>query len=485
MQFMGKLRYMALMIRRIIDALNDPTKLDDKDYYGNKRLELAGNLIALLFEDLFKKFCFDLKKIIDKELPKQSAKKAPFDAIVHFHTDTITNGIQAAMKSGNWNIQRFKMDRQNITAELTRLSYISAIGMMTRINSQFEKTRKISGPRALQPSHWGVLCPSDTPEGESCGLVKNLALTTHVTTDSPEEPLHQIAIDLGMEDVNLIGGDELHSPEFFVIYLNGQPVGVHKHPHAFVRKFRTLRKRGRIQEFVSIHINHQQNGIYIASDGGRLVRPLIIVEKGVPKVKQEHINDLKLGLRDFNDFLREGLIEYLDVNEQINALIALSEEHIEEGTTHMEIEPFTILGIVSGLIPYPHHNQSPRNTYQCAMGKQAIGTIGYNQLNRVDTLLLLMNYPQRPLVKSKTLEMINFEKLPAGQNASVAIMSYTGYDIEDAVILNRASLDRGFGRASVLRRNVTNLVNYSGMGLRDRVGPAPKMEPHMVGKVNP
>jgi len=113
------------------------------------------------------------------------------------------------------------MDRQNITAELTRLSYISAIGMMTRISSQFEKTRKISGPRALQPSHWGVLCPSDTPEGESCGLVKNLALTTHVTTDSPEEPLHQISIDLGMEDVNFIGGDELHSTEFFVIYLNG------------------------------------------------------------------------------------------------------------------------------------------------------------------------------------------------------------------------------------------------------------------------
>ena len=119
-------------------------------------------------------------------------------------------------------------------------------------------------------------------------------------------------------------------------------------------------------------------------------------------------------MKGFNDFLREGLIEYLDVNEQINALIALNESQIEKDTTHMEIEPFTILGIVTGLIPYPHHNQSPRNTYQCAMGKQAIGTLGYNQLNRVDTLMLLMNYPQRPLVKSKTLELINFEKLPAG-----------------------------------------------------------------------
>ena len=140
-------------------------------------------------------------------------------------------GLEAAMKSGNWNIQRFKMNRSSITAELTRLSYISAIGMMTRINSQFEKTRKISGPRALQPSHWGVLCPSDTPEGESCGLVKNLALTTHVTTDSPEAPLKKLAIDLGMSDANLLSGDELHivwvaycelhSKSNFVIYLNG------------------------------------------------------------------------------------------------------------------------------------------------------------------------------------------------------------------------------------------------------------------------
>lgn len=168
---------------------------------------------------------------------------------------------------------------------------------------------------------------------------------------------------------------------------------------------------------MSIYIHDQQNSIYIASDGGRLVRPLIIVEKGVSKIKQCHISDLSRGLKDFTDFLREGLIEYLDVNEQINAYIALSEKDVEPLTTHMEIEPFTILGIVSGLIPYPHHNQSPRNTYQCAMGKQAIGTIGYNQMNRADTLLFLMNYPQRPLVKSKTLEMINFENLPAGQNA--------------------------------------------------------------------
>jgi DNA-directed RNA polymerase III subunit RPC2 len=138
----------------------------------------------------------------------------------------------------------------------------------------------------------------------------------------------------------------------------------------------------------------------------------------------------------------------------------LSESNVNSETTHLEIAPFSILGVVTGLIPYPHHNQSPRNTYQCAMGKQAIGSIGYNQLNRVDTLLYLMVYPQQPLVKSVTIELSNYDKLPAGQNASVAIMSYSGYDIEDAIILNKASLDRGFGRCMVIRRYETDLKKY-------------------------
>jgi len=149
---------------------------------------------------------------------------------------------------------------------------------------------------------------------------------------------------------------------------------------------------------------------------------------------------LKKGKATFEDFLQKGLVEYLDVNEENDTYIALYESDIVPATTHLEIEPFTILGAVAGLIPYPHHNQSPRNTYQCAMGKQAIGAIAYNQFNRIDTLLYLSVYPQQPMVKSKTIELIGYDKLPAGQNATVAVMSYSGYDIEDALILNRVRL---------------------------------------------
>jgi DNA-directed RNA polymerase III subunit RPC2 len=192
-----------------------------------------------------------------------------------------------------------------------------------------------------------------------------------------------------------------------------------------VRSFRLLRKKGKINEFVSIFINDSHKVVYLACDGGRLVRPLIIVENQRPMIEKKHIDELLLGLRSFNDFLKDGIIEYLDVNEENNALIALREENIEYATTHIELDPLTLLGAVAGLIPYPHHNQSPRNTYQCAMGKQAIGSMGYNQLLRVDTLLYLLVYPQKPMVKTKTIEMINFEDLPGGINASVAIMSYS------------------------------------------------------------
>ena len=140
---------------------------------------------------------------------------------------------------------------------------------------------------------------------------------------------------------------------------------------------------------------------------------------------------------EFDDFLRKGLVEYLDVNEENDSYIALYEPDVVSTTTHLEIEPFTVLGAVAGLIPYPHHNQSPRNTYQCAMGKQAIGAIGYNQFSRIDTLLYLSVYPQQPMVKTKTIELVGYDKLPAGQNATVAVMSYSGYDIEDALILNK------------------------------------------------
>ncbi|CAH3150476.1 unnamed protein product [Porites evermanni] len=468
--FKPKCVFLALMVRRVILACSDEANVDDRDYYGNKRLELAGQLLSLLFEDLFKRFNAELKKIADQTIPKPRA--AQFDIVKHMRQDQITNGLVHAITSGNWIIKRFNMNRAGVTQVLSRLSFISALGMMTRITSQFEKTRKVSGPRSLQPSQWGMLCPSDTPEGEACGLVKNLALMTHITTDQEEEPIIRLAYNLGVENISMLSGEEISHPSVYIVFLNGNILGVVMDYKRLVETFRLMRRAGYVNEFVSICPNHQHRFVNIAADGGRVCRPYIIVKNGRPRVADRHIQELAQGFRSFEDFLHEGLVEYLDVNEENDCSIALYEKEITRETTHLEIEPFTLLGVCAGLIPYPHHNQSPRNTYQCAMGKQAMGSIGYNQRNRIDTLLYFLCYPQVPLVRTKTIDLIQFDKLPAGQNATVAVMSYSGYDIEDALILNKASVDRGFGRCLVYRKQTCLLKRYANQTFDRVMGPS-------------
>ncbi|KAL1218047.1 DNA-directed RNA polymerase III subunit 2 [Cardamine amara subsp. amara] len=471
--FRQKCFYVGVMLRRMIEAKLNKDAMDDKDYVGNKRLELSGQMISLLFEDLFKTMISEAIKKVDSILQKHN-RASRFDFSQCLTGEIITLGLERTLSTGNFDIKRFRMHRKGMTQVLTRLSFIGSLGFITKISPQFEKSRKVSGPRSLQPSQWGMLCPCDTPEGESCGLVKNLALMTHVTTDEEEGPLVAMCYKLGVTDLEVLSAEELHTPDSFLVILNGLILGKHRRPQYFANSLRRLRRAGKIGEFVSVFTNEKQHCVYVASDGGRVCRPLVIADKGVSRVKQHHMKELQDGVRTFDDFIRDGLIEYLDVNEENNALIALYESEatmdMDEGaeaakiradTTHIEIEPFTILGVVAGLIPYPHHNQSPRNTYQCAMGKQAMGNIAYNQLNRMDSLLYLLVYPQRPLLTTRTIELVGYDKLGAGQNATVAVMSNTGYDIEDAIVMNKASLDRGFGRCIVMKKLVATCQKYS------------------------
>ena len=482
--FRGKIIYIGHITRRVLFADMGKSELDDKDYYGNKRLELAGSLLSLLFEDLFKLFNKDLKRQTDMVLSKANRAQA-FDVVKTIRPDTITHGLASSISSGNWVLKRFRMDRAGVTQVLSRLSYMSGLGMMTRVNSQFEKTRKVSGPRSLQASQWGMLCPADTPEGEACGLVKNLALSALIVMDDEIGPVQRLCRDLGVEDVRRLTGNEIHSRGAFLIFLNGLILGVHTKPHQFVWDLRAMRRQGMAGEFVSVYIHSGQRAVYIATDGGRVCRPLIIVDHdtGLPVMKQHHLEALTSGTMTIKDMLSQGLLEYVDCNEENNTLIALTESDLRnaiiEGLenrrmryTHLEIDPLTVLGIVSGLVAFPHHNQSPRNTYQCAMGKQAMGGIALNEYERMDGLIYTLIYPQKPMVKSRTLDLVNFDQIPGGQNACIAVMAYSGYDIEDAVILNKSSIDRGFGRCMVLRKHQTSIRRYAN-GTMDRTCSAP------------
>ncbi|KAK4855821.1 hypothetical protein QYF36_011267 [Acer negundo] len=434
--FRPKCLYVGVMLRRMMEAMLNKDAMDDKDYVGNKRLELSGQLVSLLFEDLLKTMITQSQNTIDFILKKPNTASR-FDPTPSIKKNIIFEGLERTLSTGNFDVKRFKMHRKGMTQVLQRLSFIGSLGHMTRISPQFEKSRKVSGPRALQPSQWGMLCPCDTPEGEACGLVKNLALMTHVTTDEEGGPLISLCYCLGVEDLELLSAEELHTPNSFLVIFNGLILGKHRRPQHFANTIRKLRRAGKIGEFVSIFAHEKQRCVYIASDGGRVCRPLVIADKGISRIKEHHMKELSDGVRTFDDFLSDGLIEYLDVNEENNALIALYEGEATHDATHIEIEPFTILGVCAGLIPYPHHNQSPRNTYQ---------------LCRMDTLLYLLVYPQRPLLTTRTIELVGYDKLGAGQNATVAVMSYSGYDIEDAIVMNKASLDRGFGRCIVMKK---------------------------------
>ncbi|KAG6476795.1 hypothetical protein ZIOFF_066043 [Zingiber officinale] len=452
--------YAVVMLRCMLDAILNTDTFDDKDYLGNKRLELSGQMISWLFEDLFKSMNTRVLEIVNRAYEKASCSThVDFIPFIRRNHD-ITLGFERSISTGNWDLKRFKMHRKGVSQVVSRLSYIAVLGHMTRISPQFEKTRKASGPRALHPSQWGMLCPCDTPEGEGCGLTKNLALLAHITTDEENGRLISLCYTLGVEDLALLSGEELHLPGSFLVMFNGLILGKHRQPKLFADNMRKLRRRGRIGEFVSIFVNEVQHCVYIASDSGRVCRPLVIADRGISRIKDCHMKELQLGIRTFDDFLRDGLVEYLDVNEENNALIALHEcennmddpEKKKGDITHIEIEPLAIFGVCAGLIPYPHHNHSLYSTYQCAMGKQAMGNIAYNQLYRADTLLNLLVYPQRPLLTTTTIELVGYDKLGAGQNAIVAVMSYSGYDIGGAIVMNKSSLDRGFGRCIVMKK---------------------------------
>lgn len=508
---------LCLMARRLLCTPGESI-INDKDYYGNKRVELAGDLISVLFEDAFKTFNQDIRSRMDKLLVRHmqhrssvagsSKRMDPYpDAFGSVPESIISTAIQRAMSSGTWNIRRFRIERSGVSQVMNRMSFIATLGAVSRIKSQFEKSRKLTGPRSLQPSQWGIICPVDTPEGEQCGLVKHLALHAQVTTELVNKDLIAAVCfahgvypwALAPSAFDLVGSGSESSRASALVFHNGSLLGCHSNPEGFVTAVRNLRRSGVLSQYVSVYYHLSVNSVYISSDRGRLCRPLLIVDPTTqrPKLTVHHVRAIAEKRCSMDDLVKQGVVEWLDVNEENDAYIGFiaadgsvrlghNLQHGSKGTagasgdmhkngssamsepipTHAEIEPYTILGVVGGLIPFPHHNQSPRNTYQCAMGKQAIGAVAHNQYARLDTVLPLLVYPQRPLVSTRTLSLVNWNDLPAGQNASVAVLSYSGYDIEDAVILNKASLDRGFGRCHLFKRTACSLENRAGLNER-------------------
>ncbi len=447
---------------RVIELKLGMREPDDKDHYANKRLKLAGSLLAELFRISFRNLIRDLKYQLERITIRRHAELSISNAI---RPGIITERIQHAIATGNW-----VRGRVGVTQLLDRTNYSSTLSHLRRLQSPLSRSQPNLEARDLHPTHWGRLCPSETPEGSNCGLVKNLALSAVITdgVDSREfvSKLRRMGvIPVDEADLKLRQGGAK-------VFVDGLIAGYVAEGDKMARELIRMRRGGEISSEVNIaYVPPRSEGgrseLYVNCDQGRVRRPVIIIEASKPRLTREHVEAIQRGEMRWEDLVERGVVEYLDADEEEDALIAPSPGRITERTTHVEIAPYTILGIAASLIPYPEHNQSPRNAYESAMAKQALGVFSVNYANRVDSRGHILHYPQTPVVRTKPMDIIKYDTRPAGQNCVLAVLCYQGYNMEDAVIINKSSVDRGLFRSTFYRVYEGECRQYLG-GLRDK-----------------
>lgn len=469
-----KAYFLGYMAKRLLSVVAGST--DDRDHYGKKRLDMAGPLLASLFRTLFKKLVSETSKHMQKCLEMNRE----FNIALGLKTSIITNGFRYALATGNWGEQSKAMQtKAGVAQVLNRYNYLSTLSHLRRVNTPIGRDGKLAKPRQLHNTHWGMVCPSETPEGQACGLVKNLSLMSYISVGSPASLIIELLDEWGTTPLELLSGNGTK------VFVNGVWVGVHTDPEFLVNALVQMRRAGEICREVSIVRDVKESEIRILTDAGRPCRLLFIVEnnellccdkdtisdnglKGTYSIfnanKTKDMEKRLIQFESFDDYINRGMIEYLDVEEEETSMICMSAHELYSTPTntvlytHCEIHPSMILGICASVIPFPDHNQSPRNTYQSAMGKQAMGIYATNYLYRMDTLSNLLFYPHKPLVATKAMDIVKYRELPAGQNAMVAIACYSGYNQEDSIIVNQSSIDRGLFR-SFFYRTVSDQEN--------------------------
>jgi DNA-directed RNA polymerase subunit B len=437
-------RFLRLYLR----SKEDEKIRTDKDHYANKRVKLSGDLMS----DLFRVNFGILIRDIQYSLQKVSKRKKFYSLKTISKSTLFSHRIESAIATGSW-----IGERSGVTQNMQKNNYLDVLSQLQRVTSLLPGEQENFKARTLHPTHYGRFCPTETPEGVEIGLRKNLSLLAKISTaiEFDEKAVVKQFRNKGLQDEKGID-----------VFFNGKFIGFIENPDEFCRGVREIRRKGEIPQELSIRHDDILHQITISTEVGRVLRPLLIVENGASKLKDEHLVELGGDKIKWYDLVKLGVIEYIDAAEEDNAFVAAKPEDIGEHHTHVEIHPIDLFGLVTSLVPFSNHDQSSRLNKGSKTLRQSLGLYAANYLVRLDSNVSILHYPQRPLVRTFVYDTM--EVYPAGQNLVIAIMPYEGYNMDDAIILNKDSVERGMGRSTFFRPYASTELQYPG-GLSDEI----------------
>lgn len=470
----NKACFLAHMTRKVLWVNSARIPNDDRDAYPNKRVDLPGFLLANLFRTYFTtKMIKDIRASVAKEIHGGSWRASGnFEDILNvsninkmIKSVILEVGLKTSLATGNFGSAKAGGPTKiGVSQVLNRLNYISGVSHLRRISTPIEKTGKLVLPRKLHNTQFGFICPSETPEGHGVGVVKNMSSTAIVSIYSNPNTVRDYIMTMNkLIPLKSCSAEEKHTQTR--IFVNGAWLGIFKNKDAIgvLEKLRYAKRSGRIHVQTGIIWRAALREIWITTEAGRMLRPLFFanaiseIASDKSGILANHVNSLKTWeeLMMWESPAKNHLIEYVDPGETESSYIAVWPvdiiNHPDRSYTHAEIHPSTILGTLASNIPFPDHNQSPRNSYQAAMGKQAMGMYALNYRERFDAMAHLLCYSQVPFVSPFMSKFYGAQAMPSGQNIIVAVATYTGYNQEDSVMINRASLDRGLFRSIFFR----------------------------------
>jgi len=462
-----KAAFIGEAICKVLELKLGWVKVDDKDHYGNKVIKFAGQMVADLFRTAFRNLTRDIKY----QLERSGNKRGINVVIPAIRPGIITDKINNSIATGNWG-----RGKVGVTQLLDRINYLSILSHLRRIQSPLSRSQPNFEARDLHPTHWGRICPNETPEGSNCGLVKNLALSALISVNVPQGEVINTLIELG---VSLIWESEEEVKKGARVFVDGRFIGFSDDVNKLAQGFRSQRRQGMISPDASVCVYIPEGSkavtrVYVGTSSGRVIRPLIIVEDGKSLLTEDLLSKLDRGEISWKDLVQMGIIEFIDANEEENCFVSIDTARLKKTHTHLEPFPASMLGVAASIIPFPEHNQSPRNTYESAMAKQSLGfsTAMFPLSTHAREHLLV--YPQRGLVNTKTTSLLNLIDRPNGQNAVVAVLSHEAYNIEDAIIMSQSAIERGFARSFFYRIYEAQAKQYLG-GMKDEfVIPSPE-----------